>query len=240
MEGQIETRLTRRMMLGAAAALASMPGAAFAQIQPGDEVVDLWPGDPPGRTDVRIVRKIDDQSRDTAEPDRWVTGIDRPVLVVRRPARPNGSAVLVVPGGGYGFLSYDNEGTSQAAWLNEGGNPFWLTAVRFTGFSDNGFHPDDPALVNRDLAIEDNVVATVSQDCKDNAAILTIYVTGARISTDNIAAGNWHSSETTGGWLDEIGNVARGDVLLPGRDWPAEARAAIARAGVRPCADCRR
>ena len=35
----------------------------------------------------------------------WITGIERPVLVVRRPARANGAAVLVVPGGGYGFLS---------------------------------------------------------------------------------------------------------------------------------------
>lgn len=133
MEGYIETRLTRRTMLGAAAVLTSVPGAAFAQIQPDDEVVELWPGDPPGETDARIVRKIDDQSHDPAKPDHWVTGIDRPVLVVRRPARPNGSAVLVVPGGSYSFLSYDNEGTSQAAWLNARGITAFILLYRLPG-----------------------------------------------------------------------------------------------------------
>jgi acetyl esterase/lipase len=55
------------------------------------------------------------------------------VLVVRRPARPNGAAMLVVPGGGYGFLSYDNEGTSQAAWLNEQGITAFILLYRLPG-----------------------------------------------------------------------------------------------------------
>jgi hypothetical protein len=56
-----------------------------------------------------------------------------------------------------------------------------------------------------------------------------------RISTDNRAVGNWHNSMSTGGrWLPEIGNDARGNVLVPDRDWPAEARAVIEAAGPRP------
>ncbi len=55
-----------------------------------------------------------------------------------------------------------------------------------------------------------------------------------RISTDNRAAGNWHNSMSTGGrWLPEIGNDARGNVLVPDRDWPAEALKVIEAAGPR-------
>lgn len=127
------TLLDRRSALIAAAGLAALPGLAAAQTTTADEVIELWPGPPPGNTGARIVRKIDDQSKDPAKPDRWVTGIARPVLVVRRPARPNGAAMLVVPGGGYGFLSYDNEGTSQAAWLNERGITAFILLYRLPG-----------------------------------------------------------------------------------------------------------
>lgn len=55
-----------------------------------------------------------------------------------------------------------------------------------------------------------------------------------KISTDNRALGNWHNSMSTGGrWLPEIGNDARGNVLVPDRDWPTEAKQVIAEAGVR-------
>jgi acetyl esterase/lipase len=127
------TAIDRRAALIAAAGLAALPSLAGAQITAADEVIDLWPGTPPGGTGARIIRKIDDQSKDPARPDRFVTGIDRPILVVRRPARPNGAAMLVVPGGGYGFLSYDNEGTSQAAWLNARGITAFILLYRLPG-----------------------------------------------------------------------------------------------------------
>ncbi|MEA3390889.1 alpha/beta hydrolase [Sphingobium sp. CCH11-B1] len=110
--------------------LAALPGLAGAQTVAGDEIIDLWPGPPPGRTDATIVRSIEPRNDDPAHPDRWVSGIDRPVMVVRRPARPNGAAMLVMPGGGYGFLSYDNEGTSQAAWLNARGITAFILLYR--------------------------------------------------------------------------------------------------------------
>lgn len=127
------TLLDRRAALIAAAGMAALPHLAGAQTTASDEVIELWPGAPPGDTGARIVRKIDDQSKDPARPDRWVTGIARPVLVVRRPARPNGAAMLVVPGGGYGFLSYDNEGTSQADWLNARGITAFILLYRLPG-----------------------------------------------------------------------------------------------------------
>lgn len=244
-------------------------------------------------------------------------------------------------------------------------------AIMAGGVREDAHHPSTPDLVNADLEIADNTVATVSQDYKDNAAILTTYVDGARIlyneisdapydgvavgwgwgyndaggnpnydenqkgylhntryttpttlrntlvegnrihgvktwymdggaiynlsanpgavirgnhvfdigdrigvyldegskhfrvtgnvvdtrgkwlnvntagkmyrrriSTDNVATGNWHNSPRTGGrWLAESGNVAEGNVLVPTRDWPAQARAVIDKAGPRPASE---
>ncbi len=242
------------------------------------------------------------------------------------------------------------------------------SAIMAGGVREDAHHPSAPELVNADLEIADNVIATVSQDYKDNAAILTTYIDDARIlhneisdapydgvavgwgwgyndaggnpnydenqkgyryntkytkptvlrktlvegnrihgvktwymdggaiynlsanpdsvvranhifdiggkiaiyldegskhfkvtgnvvdtqgkwlnintagkmfrrkiSTDNLATGNWHNSLRTGGrWLSEIGNVAENNILVPNRDWPAEAQAVINRAGPRP------
>lgn len=123
----------RTLIAGGAAALAAMPAADLAQTSPSDELVALWPGAIPGQRKVKIERRVDDQSQDSAHPDRWLTGIAQPMMVVRRPAKPNGAAVLILPGGGYGFLSYDNEGTSQAAWLNARGVTAFILLYRLPG-----------------------------------------------------------------------------------------------------------
>lgn len=95
---------TRRALLGGGAALLASSRLARAQTVPGDETVRLWPGPPPGATGAAIMRRIEARSTDPAHPHRWVFGIDDPVMVVRRPARPNGAAVLLMPGGGYRFV----------------------------------------------------------------------------------------------------------------------------------------
>ena len=125
--------ISRRAVLQAGATLALLPGAAAAQSFAGEEIEPLWLGAIPGNRDTTIRPKSDDQSKDPAHPDRWLTGIDRPVLVVCRPTRPNGAAVLVVPGGSYRFLAYDNEGTSQARWLNERGVTAFILRYRLPG-----------------------------------------------------------------------------------------------------------
>lgn len=122
--------VSRRTLVGGAALLGLAAGTASAQTRANDEIAPLWPGAIPGDSGSRIARKIDDQSRNPARPDRWVTGIERPVLVVRRAPRPNGAAVLVLPGGGYRFLSYDNEGESQAEWLNARGITAFILLYR--------------------------------------------------------------------------------------------------------------
>ncbi|MGY2735545.1 alpha/beta hydrolase [Sphingomonas sp. UYP23] len=128
-----ELTTRRTLLLGATtlAAVASVaPVAVRAQTRPNDELVPLWPGAIPGDRHAAIVRKSADQSHDPKRLDRWITGIAQPMLVVRRAAQPNGAAVLVMPGGGYGFLSYDNEGEEQAAWLNARGITAFILLYR--------------------------------------------------------------------------------------------------------------
>jgi hypothetical protein len=73
-------------------------------------------------------------------------------------------------------------------------------AIMVGGIRVDAHHPTDPRLVNRDIVIEDNRVATVSQDYKDNAAILTTYVSGARIAHNDIADAPYDGIAVGWGW----------------------------------------
>jgi acetyl esterase/lipase len=46
---------------------------------------------------------------------------DKPALTWYRPANPNGAAVLVCPGGGYGALAMDHEGKQIGEFYNSFG-----------------------------------------------------------------------------------------------------------------------
>lgn len=120
----------RQLLQGVAALGAFAPRLANAQLLTSDEVLPLWPRAIPGDRPHKIVRRVDDQSHWSGRPDRWVRGIAQPMLVVRRAARPDGSGVLIMPGGSYEFLSFDNEGTSQAAWLNTRGSTAFILMYR--------------------------------------------------------------------------------------------------------------
>src|SRR4051812_19849580 len=66
------------------------------------DMLPLWPGKAPG--DLGAARKltITERSKDPARyHDRAVTGIGQPDLEIYHPARPDGSALLLMPGGGY-------------------------------------------------------------------------------------------------------------------------------------------
>jgi dienelactone hydrolase len=47
-----------------------------------------------------------------------VSDVTDPTITVYRAENPNGTAVIVAPGGGYMFLSYAHEGTQVCEWLN--------------------------------------------------------------------------------------------------------------------------
>src|SRR5438270_487736 len=57
---------------------------------------------------------------------------DKPSLTVFTPAadKPSGAAVVICPGGGYGFLAVDHEGRQVAEWLNQLGVTAFMLKYR--------------------------------------------------------------------------------------------------------------
>jgi len=78
-------------------------------------ILSLWDGPPPNAQPAG-------QPPERVQEDKivWVRHVQNPAVEVRLPARGNatGQAIVVCPGGGYGGLAYDWEGTDIAGWLN--------------------------------------------------------------------------------------------------------------------------
>ena len=78
----------------------------------------LWPDGPPSAMAPKseaTMKQI--QSFGGATLTR-VTDVTEPTITIFRPEKPNGTSVVVAPGGGYMFLSFANEGSQVCEWLN--------------------------------------------------------------------------------------------------------------------------
>jgi acetyl esterase/lipase len=139
--------IDRRALVGAALAAGMAAHEAFGQTPPPrlggrlpvaglpepDETIDLWPHGAPGALGAAPVETVEERSKDADLADRAVTGISRPRLVVFRPRLPNGSAVLVAPGGGYARVVIDKEGYEIARWLAARGFTVFVLFYRLPG-----------------------------------------------------------------------------------------------------------
>ncbi len=132
------TVLAASLLAGTVRAQTLPPALAGAPVPAGDptETIDLWPRGAPGAPQTLPVETVVERSTDPSLPDRSVSGIARPRMVVFRPARPNGSAVLVMPGGGYSRIVVDREGYELARWLTERG---WTVFVLFYRLPGEGW-----------------------------------------------------------------------------------------------------
>lgn len=108
-------------VLQASAASGCQPVPSLAQPAQGPQRTEklfVWPGLAPGETsDSEGV----DQPRRPQEnpPVTRVTGIRRPTIDVYPAREPNGTAILVLPGGGFARVVPDKEGSEAAPWLDE-------------------------------------------------------------------------------------------------------------------------
>lgn len=70
--------------------------------------VELWPQGTPDSPQAAI-----GPEKETVKGDgiMRLTNVTKPMITVFRPEKPNGTAVVVCPGGGYGILAYEHEGT---------------------------------------------------------------------------------------------------------------------------------
>lgn len=79
----------------------------------------IWPGDAPGSEGLNLKEKVDERSPDpTQYHNRIISGVDHPTITPFIPENPNGTAVLICPGGGYTIMAFDKEGIEIAQWLN--------------------------------------------------------------------------------------------------------------------------
>jgi hypothetical protein len=122
-------------------------------------------------------------------------------------------------------------------WFMDGGSIYNLSANPGAVIRDNhifdigdriGIYLDEGS---KHFTVTGNVIETRGKWLNINTAGRMYR---ERISTDNTASGNWHTSLRTGGrWLDEIGNYQRDNILVPDGNWPEEAQRVIDNAGVR-------
>jgi len=134
----------RRAFLGSG--LAMIAAAAAAQSEPTPysesdprvvawpprERFPLWPGKPPGAPAKAIVPNW---TMNNPPPNRelWIRGVPMPEVHVFRAAHPDGSALLAVPGGGYEFLSVQNEGIDAAERFNAERTTVFVLTYRLPG-----------------------------------------------------------------------------------------------------------
>jgi acetyl esterase/lipase len=105
-------------------------GIIFAAMLPlahaADTVLPLWPEGVPGAKQIGPERNEEGRTSNVSEP----------TLTVYGPAvdRPNGTAVIICPGGGYVRLSTDREGEQYARWLGTLGVTSFVLKYRMQEF----------------------------------------------------------------------------------------------------------
>jgi acetyl esterase/lipase len=108
-----------RAAVPALARLLSPKPAAPAALLPLE--LDVWRAAPPGAEAVTVKQTVVERSTTPGVRDRALIGITHTTLTVYKPDKPDGSAVLILPGGAYLRVVIDKEGEETARRLNERG-----------------------------------------------------------------------------------------------------------------------
>ena len=87
--------------LGAGEARAEKMGDTAITPPDPTETIPLWPNGAPGGEGVRVEEKIVERGDPKGLKDRAQVHTRVPKLVVFRPRKANGAAVMLIPGGGY-------------------------------------------------------------------------------------------------------------------------------------------
>ncbi len=110
-----------------------MPGDGILPGDPGENLV-LWPGTPPGGAGLDLPpQRVTNHAIAGMPPDRSADHIGVPRLDVFRPDRPDGSAVILAPGGGYVREYLDGEAFETARRLTGFGVTCFVLRYRLPG-----------------------------------------------------------------------------------------------------------
>lgn len=110
--------LTGVSAIGAAAATRVLAQAGSGS---GGEVIGLWPHPPAGAAHPGMTEVIEQTSTSPDYSSRRMKGIATPHMIALPAAQPNGSAMLIIPGGGFEWNYFEHEGYHIADILNRAG-----------------------------------------------------------------------------------------------------------------------
>lgn len=77
-----------------------------------NEVIELWKNSVPNAIVAKDYEEFHEEERDR------VSKVTNPTLTVFVPNKPNGTSIVICPGGGYQFLAITKEGYKTAEWFN--------------------------------------------------------------------------------------------------------------------------
>lgn len=124
-----------RALLAALLALLMLPACQTlspvtqAIIEP-DEVILLWPQGPPGGVPEGLSESIVERANPFGLMDRAAHDVTTPSLSVFRSEHPDGSAILIIPGGGYKWVVIDKEGFEGARYFAGQGATVYVLRYR--------------------------------------------------------------------------------------------------------------
>ncbi|WP_045688959.1 alpha/beta hydrolase [Hymenobacter sp. AT01-02] len=117
--------------------LFSIPSSfLMAQTQP---VIPLYSGPIPASKASKVQEVVDKQANGSIR----IAQVIQPTLTVYKPAKANGTAIIICPGGGYARLAIDHEGYDVAKRLNEMGVTAFVLKYRL---------PNDQSQVDKSIA----------------------------------------------------------------------------------------
>jgi acetyl esterase/lipase len=125
--------IDRRTLIGAGMALGLAPAASAASLQhvPADFVrMPLWPGKAPGGDAVTVREEESLRTPNSAKDDTAFVHVTRPTLTMLRAAKPNGGALLLIPGGGYKRVAIGHEGYEIARRFAAAGYHCYILVYR--------------------------------------------------------------------------------------------------------------
>lgn len=93
---------------------AAPPRSAMPAAIGADETLLLWPEGPPGGVPEGLAEKIVRRDNPFGLTDRAAHDVTAPSLSIFHPETPDGSAILIIPGGGYKWVVIDKEGFEGA------------------------------------------------------------------------------------------------------------------------------
>ncbi len=106
-------------------------------------VVPLWRDGPVESKNLLLPEQIEDRGQPEF-PDRRHRNITNPEIEFFRAEKPNGSGVIIMPGGGYWYVVIDKEGRNVARWFNSIGVNAFVLKYRLPNTTTNRFGSEIP------------------------------------------------------------------------------------------------